>query len=222
VDSFAQTVYDKLAPVQETDQENGGALETLVSGISVPMQEVDDYASEVGTRPPWAVLFDLNAIPPKGLDWLAQFVGVSFKAGVSDADKRSAILSTSGFQRGTLAAISAAPLPYLTGSKLMIVTERDGDPYRLTVITYASQTPDPDAVRSALLSQKPAGIVLNYQVFLGQTYAQLLTNHPTYANVYSTYATYQLLATDLGDGTPTTPDLGSFGLGAYGAGPYGE
>lgn len=45
-------------------------------------------------------------------------------------------------------------------------------------------------VGAALVSQKPAGIIMTYNVLTGQDYSLLLSGHATYALIYSSYATY--------------------------------
>jgi hypothetical protein len=191
--STTDRVLEKMYPVVNDD------MKTYVGAICNGMfQEIDDYASDGDEgEQGWSILVDLNRIPDKGLDWLAQFKGVSFPPGLTPAQKRQQILLTSGWLRGTTGAMAAAPLPYLTGSKTVILRERDPaacpsiPAYGLTVITRTSETPDSAAVLRALIAQKPAGIILNYVVLAGQDYLILYNGGATtYANVFSTYATY--------------------------------
>jgi len=92
----------------------------------------------------------------------------------------------------------AAAQATLTGNKTVIINERDGDSatqpidyaYYLTVETYQGQTPDPAMTQRALLSQKPAGIVLTYVTIAGQTYDQVRTRFATYAALLAAYPTY--------------------------------
>lgn len=203
LESFGAAVYEKIEPATHDDEASNFALAHYVAAISRMFQEVDSLVAEVNGRPPWGALFDIATLPAKGLGWLGQFVGVSPQSGLSDADQRTRILSTAGFWRGTPASLRAAAQAYLTGGKTVIFRERDAaacptqPAYGLTVITYTAETPDAAKVLAALLAQKPAGIVLNYQVHDGQDYQSLLTNHPLYSNVFADYATYQGIVNDV-------------------------
>ena len=103
---------------------------------------------------------------------------------------RGLIRGTGGFKRGTQAAMEAAAAPYLIGQQRLDFQERQGGAYRLTVSSYASETPDSAAVLAALISQKPAGILLTYNVLGGQTYTDVKRKHATYQNARDTYANY--------------------------------
>lgn len=69
---------------------------------------------------------------------------------------------------------------------------------------HDTATPYTDTVRAAgsgpvgkaILSQKPAGITLNYMVADGQDYQQLLDGFATYQLVFTTYTTYQNVLED--------------------------
>lgn len=146
--TFKERVMSALAPVVQSS----GDLDIYIGSLSDPtFQEVEDYASDgPADQPGWSVLVDLNRIPDKGLDWLGQFVGIQLDAGISAAQKRQQISQVSGWKRGSVAAIAGAPLPYLTGTKTVIIRERDATAsptqpaYGLTVITKASETPPAD------------------------------------------------------------------------------
>lgn len=205
--SFAADIYERLAPLAYDDAHQGYALAAYVGAFGQMFQVVEDYGrdQDLGggvVAPGWSVLTDINRCPPEALGWLAQFVGVQLQVGLDDATQRARIRETAGWKRGTLGAISGAAHQYLTGAKNVIIRERDAaasptaPEYGLTVITYTSQTPDSTKVLAALIAQKPAGIILSYHVLPGQDYQELLTDHPTYANVFATYATYQGVATD--------------------------
>lgn len=206
LDSFAQRLYDSLAPLAYDDAKHNFALANYCAALGDMFQIVDDYARDqiiAGMDAPgWSQLLDINRCPPEALGWLGQFVGVPLQAGLSDAAQRARILGTAGRNRGSLPAIIAAARQYLLAPQTVIVRERDPaacatDPaYGLTVITYTSQTPDSAKVLAALIAQKPAGIILNYQVKTGQDYQSLLVNHPLYSNVFGDYATYNGIVND--------------------------
>lgn len=203
--SFAQRLYDDLAPLAYDDANQGYALANFCKAFGTMFQVVDDYSRDqvVGNKvlPGWSQLIDINRAPAEGLAYLGQFVGVPILVGLSDAAQRARIKAVGGQNRGTLASIIAAAQQYLTGAQTVIVRERDvaasaTDPaYGLTVITYASQTPDTAKVLAALIAQKPAGIILNYHTNVGADYQSVFTSFATYQNVFTTYLTYQGVVT---------------------------
>jgi hypothetical protein len=105
--------------------------------------------------------------------------------------KKQILRDRLSWMRGTPAAMVAAAQTELTGAKRVVLRERfTGDPWKINVVTFTSETTDPSKVLDKLLSQKPAGIVLTHTVVDGQDYQILLDNHATYSDVLSTYATY--------------------------------
>jgi hypothetical protein len=177
-------------------------------GTAVATFHVDDvrlltFHTPSNGYPAWGVIMDVDVAPFKALPWLAQFVGVTVphqNPGETDenydARVRDYIRATPGFSRGTPEAMIVAAQQYLTGNKEVIIRERHGGAYLLQILTYASQTPDSAAVLKALISQKPAGIVLTYTVLAGQDYQLLYQNNATYQIVYTKYATYQGVLSD--------------------------
>jgi len=198
--SFAQEILAQLQPMLYADAEHGNALVIYVGSMGdLLFQEVEDYASDdpVTDAIGWSALVDVERVPDKGLDWLAQFVGISLTAGIPTADRRQQLRDLPNWRRGTVDALRNAPKPYLTGNKTVIFRERwnvsdPGPDYPgyLTVITYTPETVDALAVAAALISQKPAGIILDYEVLNGQDYQSLRTNNASYTAVRNNYATY--------------------------------
>jgi len=94
---------------------------------------------------------------------------------------RDRIVNTPARKRGTPAAIRSRLEGVLTGSKYYSLVERDGDPAHLRVEVYESQTPSVEAVREAVLREKPLGLKLFIDVFSGASYQHLADVHgPTY------------------------------------------
>jgi hypothetical protein len=206
-DTYAERLYEMLAPLAQHDPENGWALLIYVNAIATGFQLTEDWVRDTPAgEPGWSLLVDLDRCPPEALGWLAQFVGVRLLPGSSEQEQRDRIASTDGFKRGTRDALIGAAKSTLTGSQTVIFRERDGAnmghptspdyAYCLSVITYASQTPDPNATLSALLAQKPGGILMSYRTATGQDYLQLKTNHATYAAVKAAYRDYNAVRTD--------------------------
>lgn len=167
------------------------ALEAYTRALGAMFEEAAWYAHDSDDGPGWSRLVNLDLTPSKALPWLAQLVGVRLEPGLDDTAQRARIRSTDGFNRGTTSAIIGAAQQYLTGMKTVILRERDGDPYTLTVVTYTAETPDSDLVQAALDAQKPAGLILNYRVETGQDWATLITNYATWADVIAAYTTWE-------------------------------
>lgn len=199
--SFANQVYNGLNDVAQPDASLGWPLANYIQGLGMMFQIVEDYSRDQFVNgklaPGWSQLLDINRAPNAALGWLGQFVGVPLQQGLTDAQQRARILSVGGWNRGTIGSMVAAAQQYLTGTQTVVVRERDAsvtpaDPaYGLTVITRTSETPDSAKVLAALLTQKPAGIILNYQTLTGTDYQGLFTTYADYQAIFTTYTTYE-------------------------------
>jgi len=210
LESYARELRRMLEPALYGEPTNDWAGAKLISAVAAPFQEIEDLARDVPDtrvvvvdeglistvvrtrgRPGWSVVMDPDLIPDKALPWLAQFVGVTIPRGVSEpVIMRQLITSVSGFRRGSPGAMIAAAQVFLTGQKRVLFREQDGSAYRITVITYAAETPDPVRVLAALQAQKPAGLALFHQVYEGQDYLKLRTDNADYQAVKDNFATY--------------------------------
>lgn len=192
--SVGAEILDALAPMlySDSDPPQNNALAIYISSLGDKLiQEIEDYVSDdpITGAIGYSVLVDINRTPDKVLPWLAQFVGATLTGGLSAANQRQQIRDLPNWRRGSVAAMRDAPKPYLTGAKTVIFRERFGGPGKLTVITYTGQTPDSSAVLAALLSQKPAGITLTYNVLDGQDLQSVYTNFATLNDLYNHYTT---------------------------------
>jgi hypothetical protein len=221
--SFAQRLYDAVAPLAQDDALYGYALANYCAALGELFQIVDDYGRDQivsgELAPGWSQVLDLTRAPTVALPWLAQFVGVQLTAGLTDAQQRMQIASVGGWNRGTISAMVLAAQATLTGTKTVNFVERNTDAYTMTVITKSSETPNPVATLAALVSQKPAGIILLYQNIDGQSYGDLLVNAPLYSNAFSIYVDYQHLLFN-NSGIPSSPSR-NFGEGTFGSGTFG-
>jgi hypothetical protein len=191
-----QELYDALLPLAYADALQSNALWKFCCSIAGTLQDVEDLARDDGDRPGWADIVDLSVAPSSFLDWLGQFVGVQPVGNLTDAQKRQRIANKEGFKRGSVPAMRSAAQVYLTGSKTVNLYERDTSPYHITVNTYTAETPDSAAVQRALISQKPAGIVLTYTVTPGQTWGQMMAAHATWTLVNSFYSNWNEVVND--------------------------
>ena len=192
-DTFAARLYAMLEPLAQLDADAGWSLLILVNALGGHFQEVEDWVRDTPQGPGWSALLDLTRAPSEALGWLGQFAGVRIPDGLTDAQQRAWIKSTTGFWRGTLSALVGAAQHTLTGTQTVLFRERDGDPYALTVLTYASETPDVAATEAAILAQKPAGIVLDFETVTSTTYSVLRVTYATYAALLAAKPTYSSL-----------------------------
>jgi hypothetical protein len=199
-DSVAQEIYTKVGPLTYDEARLGYPLREYVTGLASLVQEVDDYVrsgpnGEVG----WSAIVDVDRAPTKGLPWLAQLAGTSIPDQAPgqtdeqfDAASRDAIRNLAGQKRGRPAAMVSAAQQCLTGSKTVLLRERNGgSAYQLHVVTFTAETPDSAKVLNALISQKPGGIILTYSVISGQDFQLLFQNKASFAAVFSGYVTFQ-------------------------------
>lgn len=148
--SFRDDLYERVGPWAYADPDNGYALRTLCYGLASMFAEVEDIAIATDDLPGWAMALsvedeDGNARTPYNLlPWLGQFVGVRIPTGTADADARVLVKRAEGLSRGTRASIVAGVQRLLIGNKSIIVKERDGGPYKLTVYTYQQESPVTD------------------------------------------------------------------------------
>jgi hypothetical protein len=185
----AARLYAQLAPVAVDDALYGYAMAALCAAVAAPFDQLYGIAHDGET--PWAAVMDATAAPDWALDWLGQWVGVRLPANLAPDARRTRVLETDGMRRGTPAAIRGAARQHLTGTRSVLLRERDGSAYALTVITFTAQTPNAALVAAALAQQKPAGLVLDYRVETGQDYRQLAEERTDYAAVTAAFATYE-------------------------------
>lgn len=166
-------LYDEMGPLTVGDADLGFPLLTFADAAAGSMLQVlDDLCRDTVGGPGWSQVMDPTRAPEYALPWLGQFVGVGVDAGLVDADQRSQLTGEAGFARGTLAAIQAAANKYLKAGQSATITERDGDPYTLTVRVYDGNV-DP------------------------RSYADVAVSYPTYNAFAAAFATYQALSVSL-------------------------
>lgn len=196
--SFCDELYRRMLPLAYADEENGWALFHLCCVIGSMFQPIEDLVRDSDAGPGWSAIYDIDRCPSEGLPWLAQFRGVSLPpqiAGQSDEDydleMRDWIRRADGMNRGGPDAIVAAAQRRLTGTKTVTLSERDGgDAYQLVVSTLDDETPDPDGTLADIVSQKPAGLVLNHQESVSITWAALEAADADWTAVLAEFATW--------------------------------
>lgn len=194
VGSWAQRLYDRLGSLQRNvDAANGWPLLTYLGAIGDnEMQLVEDLVVDRDSGiNGWAILFDANTCPAYALPWLGQLVGVTVDTTLNETAQREQIVAVGGWRRGSPDSMLNAAKPYLSGLKFTQMVERyGGDAYQILYITHTAETPaDPTAMQDAVIAQKPAGIILTFANFAGQSWGDLKTLHgPTWQDVKNNYA----------------------------------
>lgn len=201
---FAERLYVELEPLAYDDEAHGHALAHYVAAVARMFQPVEDLSRDTDEGPGWSGLVTLTRSPDDALTWLGQLVGVDRLPNTTAAQHRQRIAETSGFRRGSVAALKGAARQFLTGTQAAIVRERYrfdqpgvDNPYRVEVVTYTPETPDEDRVRAALLEQKPAGLILTYRVLTGQDYEAVRTDNASYTAVRTRFPSYEALRSGL-------------------------
>lgn len=199
VSQAAEEFYEFLEAFVEEDEDTEWETllwcEAIMGGT--PQTVLAWVTDRSGDIPGWGYLFNADLADANALPWLSQFNGTKLREDMSVAEQRAAIKSPAGFERGTPAALQSAPLNYLTGTKLVHMREREeGKPYKLHIRTLLSETPDPDAVLQALLLQKPAGIVLDYDAITGQDWIDV-KEKGTWDDIKSEYETWDDVKADI-------------------------
>jgi hypothetical protein len=168
-----------------------GDLSTYFDALGSMFTQVEVYTLDDPTGDGtggWCILLDVDRTPyPYGTAYLAQWVGESLPAGISEVEARAWIVDGPNQRRGTPVSIARAAQRTLTGDRLVQLLERtksDGtvDPNgdNFTVVTYTDQTPDPAQVWQDLLTVIPADMVCNYETEVG----------PKWLDIHQTYATW--------------------------------
>lgn len=166
VPRMTQEAYAALMPWAAADE---GVWDLLfwLDSFMAQLQEIDDLVRDSDTHVGWGTLLDVDVAPEWALPWLAQFVGVTPIYGLDEASQRLRIKEAAGWSRGSVSAVKAAAGQFLTGTRRVELYERDGSPWRFRIRTYASETPDAQAVKDAVTALKPAGLVFIHEVQAG-------------------------------------------------------
>lgn len=155
---------------------------------------IDDTDARATLTPGgWAAVWDLDTTPDPA--WLGRTLGSYVPAGLAAEQARDYVRNRAYWRRGTPAAIQAAVRVLLSGGQRVILTERDGSPWHLSVSVYSSELlpgVDVDDITAAVLSQKPIGLTYSIHILSGATYAHMLAEHgPSYTDEAAVFPTYQ-------------------------------
>lgn len=190
---LAADVYELLSPWSEVDSVNGFGLRILVEAVTKTFTDVDELVRDgVNGEPGWSAAIDTTRAPVEALGWLGQLLGVQLRVG-EDVNYLRQRVALSNFRRGSLAGMTLAIQPFLTGNKTVLFGERtSGNAYALSVRTRTAETPSTTPVLQALRDSVPAGILLDYATFTGILFQESLANQATYTLSLAAKATYTL------------------------------
>lgn len=190
-------LYAALEPLAYADASLGWPLANYVSAIGLILEDAavlvrTDDAGNDG----WSAFADPDRCPDDYLYTLAQWAGVRYPRRMSLTDLRDLIgPHAPGVWRGTKAAILASVRRWLEPGGLLYFEERaDGDAYKLRIFTYTFDTLNQEAIEVELLNVVPAGLIVNYEVREGPTWAQLKASDGTWGAVNANYATWRDVA----------------------------
>lgn len=181
VSETTQEAYDRLGSAwTNPDESVDWHLLKFIQAVTLNLTVINDLVRDTDEGPGWSIVLDADRVAAKYFPWLSQFNGTTVDLGLSEDDQRQQLKEVAGFRRGTIASMIAAAQPYLTGTKTVTITERDTSAYHFSVRTFTAETPDSAKVLTALLSQKPAGLVMDFSVTSGLTYGDLKATGKTY------------------------------------------
>jgi hypothetical protein len=187
--SVAEDLYARLEPFHRhsygdreiSDEELGWPLLTYWGLIARLCQEIDDLVRDSDEGAGYTSLMDPDRIKPEGLPWLGQLIGVRMLPNMTTQQQKDRIAGTDGFKRGSSAAVAVATQLHLTGDKNVIINEMlGGNPYRIGVVTWADETPDPAQTELDIEEQLPWWITLEYNVEGAWGYLPLRTAFDDY------------------------------------------
>lgn len=183
-------IWDEVGVAQPGDDQRGWPARMLVGAVAKALGPLFDLVRDTEDGPGWSAVLDPDRAPVWALPWLGNFVGVTLPPGLTEAQQRARLVNPPAFNRGTFDGLVAAVRQTITGTGYVFALERQGSPYRITVVTRTSETPDPGGTLVAAKSQKPAGLVLTHVITTTRTYLENTTAAPTYGARTATYASY--------------------------------
>lgn len=138
---FAEAIYEQVDPLTFAEAQLDYPLLKFLGALGQAFQQMDTLAFPGDGTPPWSALVDIDRIPDEGLPYLGQMIGVAVDTGLTFDQQRQQIRDHTSWQRGTPAALTKAIQMFLTGSKTVVITERDTSPYHFGITTYSDETP---------------------------------------------------------------------------------
>jgi hypothetical protein len=192
-------LWDEVGVAQPGDDTRGNPARILVGAVAKALGPLFDIVRDTDQGPGWSAILDPDRIvamlpetvAQRVLRWLGQFAGQSFPDGTTAAAMAAQIGTPAAFERGTPSGMAKAAGLTLTGNEYVFLKEREGSPYRVTIVTRTSETPNPAATLAAARTQKPAGLVLTHTVTAVRTWLEVqAAGGNTWAGVAATYGNW--------------------------------
>lgn len=197
VSNFAERVYTMMEPVTHDDDSLYWPLLSYIAAIANSFKPIDDAAAGGDNgEPPFYLIMHPDTCPSLVLPWLGQFVGIRFDPNLNEQQQRDAIRNKESFSRGSPEAMKSAIATWLTGSKTVTLRERNPTPYSMTIVLRSDEVLPEDLpsgqlhIWPAILSQKPAGLIVTLSILDGLDYQMVFEENASYAEVFTKYATY--------------------------------
>jgi len=188
-------LYGALEPLAFADEQLNYALAYYVDALALILEETAQLvrADDAGNDG-WSAFADPQRCPDAYLYTLAQWAGVRYPRRMLKTPELRELIDghAPGLWRGTKTAILATVRRYLAPNGQIYFQERvGGNAYALLIFTFARSTLNEAAIRRELALQVPAGLLLTYEVRVGQDYSMLLGRVKDYAAMKATWASYE-------------------------------
>lgn len=186
-----QFLWDEVGVAQPGDETRSWPARMLVGAVAKALGPLFDLVRDTDDGLGWSAVLDPDRAPVWALPWLGNFVGVTLPPGLTEAQQRARLVNPPAFNRGTSDGMAVAARQTLTGNQYVFLKEREGSPYRVTIVTRTSETPDPAATLVAAKGQKPASLILTHVITAVRTYLEVgVAGGGTYSGAAATYGTY--------------------------------
>lgn len=166
----------------------GAGFPLLVGALVSALQDIANLTDPATND--WAGAFDLDTTPAPG--WLGAITGTPVPNGLDLESTRAYVRNRPAWRRGTPGAILAAARAAYSRGHIELL-ERNGSPWRATLLVYGATELELEQIRVAAVEQKPVGIVLTVEAATGASYEHLRTFHGTYAQLAAEFPTYDAM-----------------------------
>jgi hypothetical protein len=191
-------LYDALEPLTYDDEALGWPLAQFVDALGLVLEEIAKLvrADDEG-HDGWSAFADPVRCPPAFLYTLAQWAGVRYPRRMAEADLRTLINGHApGLWRGTKESLLNTVARYLKpGGGIYFEERADGNAYKLRISTFVHDTLNEAAIQRELAVQVPAGLILEYRLLAGMSYAILRSMVASYSAMRTQFATYEAVRT---------------------------
>jgi hypothetical protein len=188
VASVANLWPAQLAPVASSD------LTAYMDAIAGMWGQCDAFLADPDNDiVDFQALFDVDLAPFWVLAWQAQCVGERIPVGYTDAQARDWIRNSPTWVRGTPQGIWNAVKRVLAPGASMQMRERwnpntsAADPDWISILTWATQTPDQNLVLAVLRRNVPADIMFGYTVQAAATWGSFTSVVANWGALRTTY-----------------------------------